>query len=75
MVDRDVVGQWQTGRIEDAGLGAKVLEQARGLLYQQATERALAGRSVEQQDAWFVLARGGGWQAFEQGWIKIGQVV
>jgi hypothetical protein len=72
MVDRNVVGQWQTGRVEDARLGAEVFEQARGLLYQQTAEGAFAGRAVEQQDAGFVFAQRG--RSFEQRMIKMGQV-
>ena len=49
---RSIVGQPQTGRIEDARLCAEMLQQARGFFDQQAAERAFAGRAVQQQDVW-----------------------
>ncbi|MNC55267.1 hypothetical protein D3C75_1047880 [compost metagenome] len=74
--DGRIVGQRQTGGIEDARLGAEVLQQARGFFDQQAAERALAGRAVQQQDAWLVrtgLVRH--LRAVEQREIEVGKVV
>ena len=76
MIHRSVVGQGQPRGIEEAGFCAEVLQQARGFFYKQPAERALAGRPVEQQDAWFVLARARqGLHVVEQGEVKVGQVV
>src|SRR3546814_9091633 len=47
----DEVGQWQVGRIEDAGLAAEKLEQTRRFLDNEARVGALAQRSVQKKDA------------------------
>src|SRR3546814_8977440 len=51
IVAGDLVGQRQCGGIEDTGLGAEELEQARGFLNAETRNGPLAQRSVEQQYA------------------------
>ena len=71
IVAGDLVGQRQGGGIEDPGLGAEELEQARGFLDAEPRKGPLAQRSVEQQYARRRIARP---QA--QGWLldRIGAV-
>ena len=71
MGDGGGVGQRQITRVEDARLGAEGLEQARGLLSEEAAEGALSQRAIEQKDARLVRGRLGAGEAIRRRDVEV----
>src|SRR3546814_11795754 len=58
----DLVGEREIGRIEDPHFGAEEDEQPGRFLDRETTERPLAQRAVEAEDARFQIGRASCWE-------------